>query len=42
MAESRRFTYDVTMFQDAFENDFTYWNGFVRNTHRYAERTAIT
>lgn len=42
MTESRRFTYDVTMFQDTFENDFTYWNGFVRNTHRYAERTAIT
>jgi acyl-CoA synthetase (AMP-forming)/AMP-acid ligase II len=42
MSEGRRFTYDVTMFQDTFENDFTYWNGFVRNTHRYAERTAIT
>lgn len=42
MSEDRRFTYDVTMFRDTFENDFTYWNGFVRNTHRYADRTAIT
>lgn len=42
MTESRAFTYDTTMFRDVFENDFTYFNGFVRNTHRYAERTAIT
>ena len=42
MPESGRFTYDVTTFQDTFENDFTYFNGFVRNTHRYADRPAIT
>lgn len=42
MPESRRFTYDVTMFQDTFENDFTYFNGVARNFHRYASRPAIT
>ncbi len=42
MPETRRFTYDVTMFQDTFENDFTYVNGVLRNCHRYANRTAIT
>lgn len=42
MAEGRRFTYDVSTFQDTFENDFTYFNGFVRNSHRYASRPAIT
>jgi acyl-CoA synthetase (AMP-forming)/AMP-acid ligase II len=30
------------MFQDTFENDFTYINGFLRNTHRYANRIALT
>jgi acyl-CoA synthetase (AMP-forming)/AMP-acid ligase II len=40
--ESRRFTYDVSMFQDTFENDFTYLNGFLRNAHRYANRHAVT
>src|SRR5512143_864775 len=42
MPERGRFTYDVAMFQDTFENEFTYFNGFVRNTHRYADRPAIT
>ncbi len=42
MPESRRFTYDVSMFQETFENDFTYFNGFLRNCHRYASRTAMT
>ncbi len=42
MPESRRFTYDTTMFQDTFENDFTYFNGVARNFHRYAKRTALT
>ena len=42
MPESRRFTYDTTMFQDTFENDFTYFNGVARTFHRYAKRTALT
>jgi acyl-CoA synthetase (AMP-forming)/AMP-acid ligase II len=42
MSERRQFTYDISMFQDTFENDFTYLNGFLRNTHRYADRTALT
>lgn len=42
MPESRRFTYDTTMFRDTFENDFTYFNGVARNFHRYASRTALT
>lgn len=38
----QRCTYNVDMFRDTFENEFTYLNGFLRNTHRYAERTALT
>jgi acyl-CoA synthetase (AMP-forming)/AMP-acid ligase II len=41
MTENRSFTYDVTMFRDTFENEFTYYAGFLRNTHRYADRTAV-
>lgn len=37
-----QFTYDVTMFKDTFEKDFTFINGFLRNVHRYAHRTALT
>lgn len=36
------FTYDVTMFKETFENEFTYINGFMRNVHRYANRPAMT
>ncbi len=42
MTENRKFTYDTTMFRDTFENEFTYLNGFLRNTHRYADKTAMT
>ena len=28
------FTYDVTMFQDTFEHEFTYLNGFLRNVSK--------
>ncbi len=38
----QRCTYNVDMFRDTFESKFTYLNGFLRNTHRYAERTALT
>ena len=42
MTAPRQLTYDISMFQDTFENDFTYINGFLRNTHRYADRIAVT
>lgn len=42
MSENREFTYDVSMFRDTFENDFTYLNGFLRNAHRYAKKAALT
>ncbi|WP_243371673.1 AMP-binding protein [Geotalea sp. SG265] len=42
MLDDRHYTYDISMFRDTFENDFTYLNGFLRNTHRYADRTALT
>ncbi len=37
-----RYTYDVTMFKDYFEHEFTYLNGFLRNVRRYAKKTALT
>lgn len=36
------YTYDVTMFKDTFEHQFTYINGFLRNTHRFANKNAVT
>lgn len=36
------FTYDVTMFKDTFEHEFTWLNGFMRNVSRFAERRAAT
>ena len=35
-------TYDRKMFQDTFENEFTYLNGFLRNVRRFAEKPALT
>ena len=40
--EKQKHTYDVQMFQGTFENEFTYLNGFLRNVHRFKERTALT
>ena len=40
--EKQTLTYDVQMFRDTFENEFTYLNGFLRNVHRFKERTALT
>ncbi len=34
-------TYDQSQFKTIFEREFTYLNGFLRNTHRYATRTAV-
>lgn len=36
------YTYDISMFKETFEKEFTWLNGFLRNTHRFAQRTAIT
>lgn len=37
-----QFTYDVTMFKETFEREFTYINGFLRNVHRFSTRPALT
>ena len=34
-------TYDLAMFKDTFENEFTYVEGFRRNTHRYKNNPAL-
>ncbi|MGD0263839.1 MAG: AMP-binding protein [Candidatus Methylomirabilota bacterium] len=34
-------TYDQSQFRAIFESEFTYLNGFLRNTRRYANRTAL-
>lgn len=36
------YTYDVRMFKETFESEFTYINGFMRNVHRFARRPAMT
>lgn len=36
------YTYDVSMFKDTFEHQFTYINGFLRNTRRFAQKKAMT
>ncbi|MER7408970.1 class I adenylate-forming enzyme family protein [Streptomyces cacaoi] len=33
--------YDPAAFRSVFERNFTYWSGFARNTHRYADATAL-
>ena len=35
------FTYDVTMFKDTFEHNFTWINGFLRNVTRFGDNTAL-
>ncbi len=35
------FTYDVSMFRETFESEFTYMNGFLRNTRRFSDRPAM-
>lgn len=37
-----QFTYDVSMFKETFEHEFTYINGFLRNVHRFKNRPALT
>lgn len=36
------YTYDVAMFRETFEYEFTYLNGFMRNVDRFANRPALT
>ncbi len=36
------FTYDLAMFKETFETEFTYAEGFRRNTHRYKNNRAVT
>ncbi len=40
--EHTAFSYDVTMFKETFEHEFTYLNGFMRNVHRFADYPAVT
>ncbi len=35
------YTYDITMFQETFEKEFTFLNGFMRNVRRFADRPAL-
>ncbi len=35
------FTYDITMFKETFESEFTWLNGFMRNVGRFSDRTAV-
>ena len=36
-----QYTYDVTMFRETFESEFTYLNGFMRNVSRFANAPAL-
>ena len=35
------YTYDITMFKETFESEFTWLNGFMRNVSRFRNRTAL-
>lgn len=35
------YTYDITMFRETFESEFTWLNGFMRNVSRFGRRTAM-
>ena len=35
------FTYDVTMFKETFEHEFTWLQGFMRNVHRFSDSCAL-
>ncbi|MCR4667069.1 MAG: acyl--CoA ligase [Desulfovibrio sp.] len=35
------YTYDLTMFKETFEHEFTWLNGFLRNVHRFASKCAV-
>ena len=35
------YTYDITMFKETFESEFTWLNGFMRNVGRFGYKTAV-
>ncbi len=35
------YTYDITMFKETFEAEFTWLNGFMRNVRRFGGKTAV-
>ena len=35
------YTYDITMFKETFEREYTWLNGFLRNVSRFKNRTAV-
>lgn len=35
------YTYDITMFKETFESEFTWLNGFMRNVSRFGDKTAL-
>ena len=35
------YTYDITMFKETFESEFTWLNGFMRNVRRFGTRPAV-
>ena len=38
---SSPYSYDVSMFRETFETQYTYLNGFLRNVHRFGNRPAL-
>ena len=34
------YTYDISMFRETFESEFTWLNGFMRNVRRFGYRMA--
>jgi acyl-CoA synthetase (AMP-forming)/AMP-acid ligase II len=40
-SQAARTSYDPSAFREVFERDFTYFAGFRRNTHRYADKVAM-
>ena len=35
------YTYDITMFKETFESEFTWLNGFMRNVSRFGDKSAL-
>lgn len=35
------YTYDITMFKETFEHEFTWLSGFMRNVRRFGDKTAL-
>ncbi len=39
--ENNNFTYDISMFKETFESEYTWLNGFLRNVSRFSDRNAL-